>query len=569
MEFSAALGPLLLVLALIATAGASLVGRSNAQRPSVPAADAVFWRWLAAGLLVGAALWVTASAGRYGYNVDEWIQTRHAEALYDWYRRLFSEGHFAAFESRPQHMNHYGGLFETLLVVGRRALPGDPTTARHLLTGWAGVAGAGLCYLLGATLHSRAAGFGAALLLLLTPRYMGEIFNNTKDVPFAVAMTAALLAICRCLDRLPRPPLGQLVLIGAGVGAAAAIRVGGLLALVYFAAALLWWLARSARSEAGLGRALPGLAMSGIAVVGIAWLVMLAFWPWAISDPLLRPVQAAGLISGVAGEERLDFRVLFEGRYTRLVELPNRFTLQFLAISAPEFALLAPLLALPLLGRLRGAWRLPGARGTGLLLCALAVVLPLCFTASDRLIQFDGIRHFLFVVPPLAVLFAAALVEVLRGGSARAWKASLATGCLLLAALCATDMARLHPYEYTYFNRTLGGGVAAASQRYDTEYMGLSYREGMRWLVDHYEPAHEGEVRISGCPGYAPNLRDALDHAGPGAARFRLVRRDEDPHVSVAATLVDCHRLYRGRRLATIGRAGAPFLHVMELRRRR
>ncbi len=85
-------------------------------------------------------------------------------------------------------------------------------------------------------------------------------------------------------------------------------------------------------------------------------------------------------------------------------------------------------------------------------------------------------------------------------------------------------------------------------------------------MVDHYRPAHDGPVRISVCRGYFPNLRDALDHAGAGAARYKPVRQHDRAEIAVAATLLDCHRRYRGKRLATIGREGAPFLHVIRLR---
>jgi hypothetical protein len=164
------------------------------------------------------------------------------------------------------------------------------------------------------------------------------------------------------------------------------------------------------------------------------------------------------------------------------------------------------------------------------------------------------------------VLFAGGFVETLSWLASTRLKAVLVSAFLLLVALTAIDMARLHPYEYTYFNRTVGGGIVTASARYDTEYLGLAYREGVRWVVDHYQPAHEGPVRISACRGYFANLRDALDHAGAGAARYKPVRHNQPAEIAVAATLLECHSRYPGKRLATIGREAVPFLHIIQLR---
>ena len=42
-------------------------------------------------------------------------------------------------------------------------------------------------------------------------------------------------------------------------------------------------------------------------------------------------------------------------------------------------------------------------------------------------------------------------------------------------------MVRLHPYEYTYFNR-LAGGVAGAHGRYMLDYWGLSFKQASQGL---------------------------------------------------------------------------------------
>ena len=49
-------------------------------------------------------------------------------------------------------------------------------------------------------------------------------------------------------------------------------------------------------------------------------------------------------------------------------------------------------------------------------------------------------------------------------------------------------MRALHPYEYTYFNRLVAGGMEQANQRFEMEYWGTSFLEAADWLNEYYRP---------------------------------------------------------------------------------
>jgi hypothetical protein len=119
-----------------------------------------------------------------------------------------------------------------------------------------------------------------------------------------------------------------------------------------------------------------------------------------------------------------------------------------------------------------------------LLLVVLAAILPIAAAILARPALYNGIRHFVFVLPPFAVL----------GGLAGAWliessgrHSRLIAGAAVIALLAGiglpiVDMVRLHPYEYAYFNR-LAGGVAGARGRYMIDYWGLSFKQASRGLA--------------------------------------------------------------------------------------
>ncbi|MFP4009896.1 MAG: hypothetical protein ACLFV6_18140, partial [Spirulinaceae cyanobacterium] len=112
--------------------------------------------------------------------------------------------------------------------------------------------------------------------------------------------------------------------------------------------------------------------------------------------------------------------------------------------------------------------------------------LPLLAILRDSTI-YGGMRQFLFVLPGIAVITSSALIwvyQVLKPQFVR-WFAVGLTAVIL--SITVTDMIALHPYEYSYFNRAVGG-IAQAGNYYDTDYWGTSLSEGMKWLNENGEP---------------------------------------------------------------------------------
>jgi hypothetical protein len=65
---------------------------------------------------------------------------------------------------------------------------------------------------------------------------------------------------------------------------------------------------------------------------------------------------------------------------------------------------------------------------------------------------YDGLRHFLFLIPILTVLAAVGVTRFVEGGSRFA---ALACSTVLVVGMAATlrDMIELHSHQYVYFNR--------------------------------------------------------------------------------------------------------------------
>jgi branched-subunit amino acid ABC-type transport system permease component len=140
----------------------------------------------------------------------------------------------------------------------------------------------------------------------------------------------------------------------------------------------------------------------------------------------------------------------------------------------------------------------------------LAATLPLAIAMVKRPALYNGIRHFVFVIPPMAVLGGVAFgwaMERLRANH-RTWQpVVLATFCFGLA-LSLAEMIRLHPYQYTFFNH-IAGTVRGADDLFMLDYWGLALKQasdGLREQLDERqeEPPHGRKWKVAVCGPQRP-----------------------------------------------------------------
>jgi hypothetical protein len=190
--------------------------------------------------------------------------------------------------------------------------------------------------------------------------------------------------------------------------------------------------------------------------------------------------------------------------------LPHMF-----AIKLPEIVLLLGLAGTALTIAAVLSERLSPRRRGALLAVVMSAFFPVILAMVARPALYNGLRHFLFVVPPFAVLggFAGAAAF----GWARERGRAFATGAVALflagIALPVGELIRLHPYQYSSFNFT-SGGVAMAHDNYMVDYWGLAFKEaseklrayldarnekppaGRRWIVEVCGPQRGAEVAL-------------------------------------------------------------------------
>ena len=522
------------------------------------------WTFLSCGLFAFLVLVVCSTFLHYGLTYDEVVGRVYGRHIIKWYLSFFKD------QSALNYYNLYlyGGFFEAFAqltaYIARRILPIDAYEARHLINALFGLLAIFYTYKLAAHLSGPSAGFFSALFLTFTPGFYGHIFNNSKDVPFAALFSAALYCIFRSYKELPRVSIRLTAELAVVIGLVLGIRIGGIILFGYLTIFWLCWLISRRVKEKLRGHEL--LTMAGtigrslIVIVIAAWAIMLVWWPWAQIAPLKRPYFA------MTKTAHFDWplTVLFNGRFVPASALPWTYLPTWLFITLPEFYCIALALGFYLAYKSlcsSGKEIHPSGWSTKIGLLVFASCFPILAALILHSTMYDGMRQFLFILPSLAALAGVFFAGFLKSGVHALLKGAIGIPVLLSVSLTIVDMIQLHPYEYVYFNRLFAGGMESAAKRFETDYWGGSYKEGVEWVINNYRPHSAEPVRVANCE--VPFLiQYFFDKKSTG--RFTVVAPNEEPSVYLAITRWQCHKMMEGKLLHIVQRKGAPLLYVIE-----
>ncbi|MGE5642040.1 MAG: hypothetical protein ACM3Y8_03420, partial [Byssovorax cruenta] len=148
--------------------------------------------------------------------------------------------------------------------------------------------------------------------------------------------------------------------------------------------------------------------------------------------------------------------------------------------------------------------------------------------------MYDGIRHFLFIIPPVFVFIGFAF-EAILNRNATYWLRAVLICLFLLPGVQA--IVHLHPYEYTYYNSFIGG-TDNAFRNYETDYWLTCYKEAVQKLNNTHDPATLYVHREAYIAGYYANkniavkeLRGAANEVHSGDYVLVNTRTNEDRRI--------------------------------------
>ncbi|THD73154.1 MAG: hypothetical protein E7813_03285 [Bradyrhizobium sp.] len=440
----------------------------------------------------------------YGLGWDDYTHAEYADLLLRMYGSGFKDTGALSFAN----LYMYGGGFDMAAALLHKVIPLELFETRRLLGAIVGMIGLAVTWRLGRRAGGPLAGLVALLLLALCPTFYGHMFMNPKDAPFAVAMVILMLGLVRLAEEYPSPSPRTILIVGLGAGLSIGSRILGGFALIYALIGFMPLFFEEIRSHSAREAVRRFLHVIHLLLPGLilGYLIMGLIWPWSIMEPA-NPFRALTYFSHFFEK---PWKEMFDGALVSVPDMPWSYLPTLFALQLPE-VLLALAIA-GVLGTLLSLTRtdVSSRRKTILLMLTLAATLPLAVAMMKRPALYNGIRHFIFVIPPMTALAGVAFAWGMNWlkENHRSWQPAAVAVLTFGLLLPLSEMIRLHPYQYTHFNH-IAGTVRGADDLYMLDYWGLALKQasdGLREEIAEKKetPPHGRKWKVAVCGPQRP-----------------------------------------------------------------
>jgi hypothetical protein len=396
----------------------------------------------------------------------------------------------------------YGVAFELpLYILEKFVQPHDDRSAfllRHLVTFLFSTLGPLCLYKIISTRYQDwRLGILAASLLILTPRFFGESFYNSKDIVF---MAAYLMAFCTLYVYLNQPSLKNVILHSFATAFATDIRIIGcsILLLTLFAT---YWAPHTLNASSG-NRPLKRWGLSS-QLVKLNFIYLLCTASLIVAMfPLLWDSPIENFINSFKGMAnfRWDQNVLYLGDSISAQKLPWHYIPTWIFITVPPMYLV-----LFVLGVINSLWNLSKIANKKKLsgndvFDGLVLIIFFGPILSGIFLQstfYDGWRQMYFVYPFLLILSIRGFSSVCLVLKDFRCRSIFLFACAFGLAHNTYIIFETHPLQNLYFNQLAGKNWRKS---FDVDYWGLANKSALQHILDHDSRTHIKVTAASGTP---------------------------------------------------------------------
>jgi hypothetical protein len=489
---------------------------------------------------------------QYGISNDEEVQHVYGRLLLEFYQSGFQNQ--SAFHYKNLYL--YGGFFDVIAALLEKANFMWLWDMRHLLSASFGLMGLLAVYKIAGEIGTPRTGFIALVLLSLTAAWTGAMFTHTKDIPFATCMTWALYYTIKVCRSAPQIPLHTSIKLGAAIGCALGMRIGGGFAVVYLMLALIVTSVVTPKDWSSKLLCLLRSSLHLLPAAMVALLLMSLFWPWGVMSPD-HPAEAVRAFSHFS----FNMLTIDDGTVTTIGNVSSTYLLHYLLVKLPEVFLFGLLclgwFAIVHMRHFHSYF----SSHTALALypVLIAILFPLAFVLATEPALYNGVRHFTFILPPLAVLAAIGLDSVWTALQYSKVKC-MAYGvlCVGLGMLTLVQLVQLHPYEYVFYNH-LAGETRLAEEQWESDYWSSSLREASKILMALPLGKADTPYKVAVC---AESFQGSayLDH------RFIVVKDWESADFYMSSANMNCDQVLQGTVIGEVKRLNTVLAVVKDRR---
>ncbi|MDX9882294.1 MAG: tetratricopeptide repeat protein [Prolixibacteraceae bacterium] len=444
----------------------------------------VFW-----GLSVVFLLAVLIISRDAGISGDEEVHYKHSEMVYNYFKTLGKDK--SALDTPKTHLQYYGQSFDNFVTILIHVFNIDDVYGfRHLMNSFAGWLIVLTTGLFAIYLSGYRTGIIVVLLFAMSPRFLGHLQNNLKDIPFALAYVAGVFLSLQTVFSVSKPSKRTIALLVLSIAASIGIRAGGILLVIYlWFFTFLYYLHQFFTGADIESKELFYRFKQLVFVSVLSYFIGLLLWPYALTNPFLKPWQSYQIMTNFP----TTLRQIFNGGYYWSDYLPWFYLPKYMLVTIPLVVLFGVSLFLVF------SWRIfKNGKVLPLSILIFTIVFPPVFVILKHANLYGAWRHFIFIYPGIVLLAAMGFSEYVSSIKKYWPKIVLGAAVVVMAVHPVKFMAANHPYYYLYFNE-FTGGLKGAYGKYETDYYYHSMREGTEWLINHLnEVKPKRNIRVGG-----------------------------------------------------------------------
>jgi hypothetical protein len=334
------------------------------------------------------------------------------------------------------------------------------------------------------------------ILLILSPRIFGDSFYNPKDIPFLSFYTIALLSLVIFVDYVWKGKqwinkIGAVSISAIACAMAVDIRLPGMVLVLITSILLISIFLRNPKRWKDVGILL-------ISYLTLTFGFIILFWPILWHDPFHELINAYINMSHYPW----NVDVLYRGQMINSSKLPWHYIPTWILISTPllqlggfTLGILYMLTSVIKKGIFNNSAKFSSFSNKvtvdsfawfavfGSLVIPLAVIIIL------HSVVYDSWRQMFFIYPSMLLIAVYGLKTVYGYLSNQfnhsGWLKIIACAILVVGIWEPLDfIIKYHPHENVFFN-VFAGKPSTLRQKYELDYWGLSYKQGIDYILAH------------------------------------------------------------------------------------
>ncbi len=313
------------------------------------------------------------------------------------------------------------------------------------------------------------------VILILTPRLLGESLNNPKDVPFALGYVMSLYYAIKLFANFPNFRWSTVLGLVLGTALGISIRIGGLLSIAIFIMHAGFKFIESIGFDQFIKLRWNKFGKWFVWILGLSlasYLFGIYFWPYGWDQPFTNPFLALKSFTNYAG----SIRQLFEGKMYDSDMLPSYYLTKYVWITLPLVSLIG--LALFVITSIikRKEFTLEE------FLMIFAAVFPIFYIFINHSQVYGGLRQILFTIPCFVVVGVVGYAKLQK--IIRLKFPITAVLALVISLLPAKFIMANTTLSYIYFNEIVGNTEGAYGQ-YEMDYYLAGLRQSSEWFLEN------------------------------------------------------------------------------------